>query len=77
MPLLQVLGNTPQKKKKLSRFDRQAGKIFGSNFNVNMENMIHKHTGEAVKKCISGEICENFTNYFEVNDHNKGIARSK
>ena len=67
--------NTP--KEKLSRFDRPAENIIGNNFNVNTEIMIKKHAVKTVKKCINGQMCENFINYFEINDHNKANRNHK
>ena len=61
--------------KKLNRSDRQAENIVGNNINVNTKNRIHKYAVETVKKCINGEIYENFINYFEVNHYNKDKAK--
>lgn len=63
--------------KKLNRSDRQAENIVGSNINVNTKNRIHKYAVETVKKCINGEIYENFINYFEVNHYNKERQNQK
>ena len=39
--------------------------------------MIKKHAVKTVKKCINGQMCENFINYFEINDHNKANRNHK
>ena len=62
----------------MSRFDRRAENIIGNNFNVNTENLIHKHAVTTVKQCINGEIFQNFINYFEKkSDHNKATQNQK
>ena len=63
---------TNTQREKLTSFDRWAENIIDKSFNVNTENVIRKHAVKTLKKCINTEICENFRNYSEVNDHNKG-----
>ena len=65
------LNLTDTQTKKFQSIDRRAMSIVGNNFTVNNIDIIYKHAVMTVKKCIDGNICENYNGYFEKNIHER------
>ena len=57
------------RKEQLNSLDRRAQ--FLTDLDVNSMNMFYKHAIRIVRKCLDGNLCSNFQNYFNVNIHKK------
>lgn len=58
--------------KKLNSFDNRANKIIGGDVKLRkLESRMKMQACNVVKKCLDGKLCEQFENYFEINEHSK------
>jgi len=58
-------------KEKLKSLERRASNILDTDDIPSIQNDFCKHAVKLVRKCMEGNVCENFVNYFEINEHNK------
>ena len=65
------LNFSQSQKNKLKSLDNRALNIVGRNANICTIDVINKHAVTLVRKCIDKEVCSNFHNHFEMNNHNK------
>ena len=67
--------NKPQIKKSSKRNTEYVGqpsrKYSWKHFEYKPSELIYKHAIKTMKKCIKGNICENFTDYFEIHIYYK------
>ena len=61
---------------KLISFERRASSIIGKNVK-SIQNTVKKRTLNFVQKCLKGEACVNFHNYFEFIQHEKCTRNNK
>ena len=61
---------TQTQKQKLKSLDTRASNLVDG-LKVNTMDTLNKHAGILVRKCIDGNVCTNFLNYFERNNHQK------
>ena len=64
------LNLTRTQKEKLKSLDTRVSKLIDEK-KVNTFDSLNKHAVMIVRKCVDGDICENFLNYFELNNHQK------
>ena len=64
------LNITNTQKKKLTSLDNRAKQILNCE-TISINTLITKHAVLLVKKCVDGNICSNFQNYFEKHHHVK------
>ena len=57
-------------KKKLKSLDSRVSKII-NRMNVSTLSVLNKHAVALVRKCIDGDVCSNFQNYFEMASHER------
>ena len=59
--------------RKLDSIERRAREIMGNDVYIpHLEKLIKKKACVVVRKCLDKEICNNFQEYFEINEHNCG-----
>lgn len=64
------LNLTSTQKEKLKNFETQADKIMAIK-TVSIQNELYRYAIKLVRKCIEGNVCSNFQDYFKVNRHRK------
>ena len=65
-----ALSNT--QRDKIKSLDRRASVVLNNSSKINTLDSIYKQAVKVVKKCMDGNICENYQTYFELNSH--GVA---
>ena len=66
---------TMGQEKKLSSLDNRARLVTKSNTNI-VKSIMGKHTVLLVPKCLDGNACKTFNEYFEFNHHNKSTRNN-
>ena len=58
---------TPTQQRKLSSLERRAKDIIGGNRKVSSFEVRKKiRISKMIKRCLNGDVCSNFKNYFEI-----------
>ena len=58
--------------RKLDSIERRAREIIGNDVYIpHLDKLIKKKACVVVRKCLDKEICNNFQEYFEINEHNE------
>jgi len=65
------LNLTRTQRDKLKSLERRASNILNTDDIPSIQNDFCKHAVKLVRKCMEGKVCENFVDYFQINEHNK------
>ena len=63
--------------RKFDSIERRAREIIGNDVYIpHLDKLIKKKACVVVRKCLDKEICNNFQEYFEINEHNCGTRNN-